>query len=176
MCFWPVLFLAYNLFAPIWILPSWCHHLKTTIKAILSCSYQLRVSVTMLHSNAILLSHKKWFKKHIIALTIFSTRGKKKEICGKKKIQHDKLVPTMASWHYPPDGTILMCPSRCYQRNATDTMLPTKHYHQYATVLMLPLQHDSPEISLLKLQSSYFLLLPSFYCLDAGFSMPLAWN
>ena len=146
------------------MLPSWCHHLKTTIKAILSCSYQLRVSVTMLHSNAIFLSHKKWVKKHIIALTIFSAREKRKKYVARKK---SNTINWSQQWH--PDTTLLMVPSWCAHPDATSVMLQTQCYQQSTTISMLLSWCYRPDTTVLLLPSWHYrpnatvTMLPSWH-------------
>jgi hypothetical protein len=68
--FWPILFLACNLFA---------NHLNTTIKAQLSCSYKLDAFVWMPPSQCHIAASKEMVHKSILyALTFFSKAGKKK--------------------------------------------------------------------------------------------------
>ena len=168
--FWPVLFPSYNLYATVQMFPSWCYYLNSTIKALLSCRYQLDASVLILPSQCHIAESNEMVHKTILyALTFFSKSGKKNQKYGEKnfKMIGRIMVPTIASWCYPPDGTsqftlpdatVLMLPSQCYQQSTTTSMLPSWHYHCHTTILTLPFwsYHPNAIIHILLLLSQCY--------------------
>ena len=91
------------------------------------------------------------------------------------------MIPTIASWCYPPDGTILMHPSRWYHHNATNKgnlpllsnipMLPSWCNQVDAIILLLL----SWFYHLKKQKHSCVALSTWCFCLDATFPMPYCW-
>jgi hypothetical protein len=120
----------------------------------------------------------KWngLQNNIICTYFFSKSGKKNQKYREKnfKMIGRIMVPTIASWCYPPDSTsqftlpdttVLMLPSQCYQQSTTASMLPSWRYHCHTTILTLPFwsYHPNAIIHILLLLSqcyhSYFTIL-----------------
>ena len=140
------------------LLPLGCYHLNTNIKALLFAATNSTLLSRCYLPNAILQNPKKWLTKAYYMYLLFSVNLEKRNNYMVRKFPNGrkKKWATIASWHFPLDGTMLIHPSWCYHPDATILMLPTKLCSQDATILMLILQHNHSEATLLKLLSWYY--------------------